>query len=160
MEAIGLASSIIAIIEILLKSTQELSAFIDNVRSAPKEIGFLKDETSSFTNILTCFHLIADDAMNWDEEGKKTRQELIRSVRQECNVVSKELNALVERFRAIDPVHNSPARVFWTRVVWTFKKPNSDLVGQYLITAKLSVTCATNFFQLQQERPHGNARIM
>lgn len=135
-EIVGVASSILAIVEILLKSTQELKDFVNTVRSAPKEIRFLIGETTTFTHILNCFYQIADEAMQWDDQDKKERRRFFRSVRKECDAVSSELAELVRRFQAINPLRNPPARVIWTRIVWTFNKQNPDFVERYLMGAK------------------------
>ncbi|KAI1081444.1 hypothetical protein F5B20DRAFT_65038 [Whalleya microplaca] len=147
---IGGISAIVHLTEDFIKLTRELADYLENIRSAPKEIEYFLHETSIFTALLYYFQQTAGDvAEKLDDKLKQKRTKLVRMIGRQCNVVKGGFADLVKRFKQVNGTEISPVDALWARILWLLKKP--DVVGLRLSleSAKANVSLLSNLFILE-----------
>ncbi|KAI0006573.1 hypothetical protein F4779DRAFT_644156 [Xylariaceae sp. FL0662B] len=147
---IGGISAIVHLTEDFIKLTRELSDYLENIRSAPKEVEYFLHETSIFSALLYYFQEAAGDAAEkLDVKLKEKRTKLVRMIERQCKLVKGGFADLVKRFKQVNGTDISPIDAFWARIVWLMRKP--DIVGLRLSleSAKANVSLLSNLFILE-----------
>ncbi|KAI4866706.1 hypothetical protein F4820DRAFT_415876 [Hypoxylon rubiginosum] len=153
-EALSLIGSLSAIMQLagyLMKSTRELIACVNTIRSAPKEIEYFILETSIFTDQLRYFHDLAKDSTEkLDEKFKAKRALLVRKIVRQCRLVGRGFSPLVKRFVEVNGTGTEPFNTLRARILWLWKKPDVPELRLSLQSATANVMLLCNLFSYEE----------
>ncbi|KAI6090008.1 hypothetical protein F4821DRAFT_46492 [Hypoxylon rubiginosum] len=153
-EALSLIGSLSAIMQLtgyLVKSTRELVACVETIRSAPKEIEYFILETSIFTDQLRYFHDLAKDSTEkLDEKFKAKRASLVRKIVRQCRLVKRGFSRLVRRFIEVNGTGTAPFNALRARILWLWKKPDLPELRLSLQSATANVMLLCNLFSYEE----------
>ncbi|XXH03819.1 C-24(28) sterol reductase [Hypoxylon texense] len=153
-EALSLIGSLSAIMQLtgyLVKSTRELVACVETIRSAPKEIDYFILETSIFTDQLRYFHDLAKDSTEkLDENFKAKRAKLVHKIVRQCSLVRRGFSRLVKRFVEVNGTGTEPFNTLRARILWLWKKPDVPELRLSLQSATANVMLLCNLFSYEE----------
>lgn len=120
---VGVISSFIQVADSLTRTTSQLNEFIRAIRHAPKEVEFMRREASMFSSNLVWFQ---QQLGPWfeslkDESEKRTREEHVQGILQQCKTVDKGFRKLLENFFAHKP-QQSRIQEWLDRIRWYLKQ--------------------------------------
>ncbi|KAI0164375.1 hypothetical protein GGR52DRAFT_118546 [Hypoxylon sp. FL1284] len=148
-EALSLIGSLSAIMRLtgyLVKSTRELVACVETLRSAPKEIEYFILETSIFTDQLRYFYDLAKKSTEkLNERRKAERASLVQKIARQCKFVRRGFSRLVTRFIQVNGTGNTPFDTLRARIMWLWKKPDVPELRLSLQSATANVICCAAY---------------
>ncbi|RYO75330.1 hypothetical protein DL764_010500 [Monosporascus ibericus] len=153
MEFVASLSAIMGIADILIKLTKELHSSINTARAAPEEVKRFARETSTFTDLLDYFsEVVKRLPKSKDAEAKYKKNKLFRNVKNECEILRKGIEELLEKFTQMK---DGGLRTLWARLLWTYKRSDVEFLRRCLESSKSTVSLLATLFCLEKENAEG-----